>query len=126
MHTPLGKLGLRPGTQIHILTKFQLSSEAPRPCFTFNYVKGANLKCDYFKCTDCKLNWVCQPCAIQCHKGKFLPSFVLTHLHIPHIIHIIGHTLVPFMMNHQPSYACCYCVKKKKCKIENIKTKRNG
>ena len=65
----LGELNIRQGTQIHVLTEFMLNSEAPRPCFTYNFVKDTNMKCDYYKCKTCNINWVCQPCSIQCHKG---------------------------------------------------------
>ena len=103
MEQCLSELNVRQGTQIHVLTTFRLKSEAPRPCFTYGYEKGKGQKCDYYRCKTCGFNWVCQACSIQCHKG---------------------HELTPFMMNHVPSYACCYCVKKKKCKILNIKSKK--
>jgi len=103
MEQCLTELNVRQGTQIHVLTNFRLKSEAPRPCFTYNYQKEKQEKCDYYRCKTCGFNWVCQACSIQCHKG---------------------HELTPFMMGHVPSYACCYCVKKKKCKILNIKSKK--
>eukprot|EP00484_Ammonia_sp_Unknown_P027298 CAMPEP_0197024674 /NCGR_PEP_ID=MMETSP1384-20130603/5178_1 /TAXON_ID=29189 /ORGANISM="Ammonia sp." /LENGTH=509 /DNA_ID=CAMNT_0042453095 /DNA_START=42 /DNA_END=1571 /DNA_ORIENTATION=- len=103
MEQCLSELNVRQGTQIHVLTTFRLQSEAPRPCFTYDYDKAKGAKCDYYRCTTCKFNWVCAPCSMQCHKG---------------------HNLVPFMMGHVPSYACCYCVKKKKCKILNIKSNK--
>eukprot|EP00483_Globobulimina_turgida_P001261 UN01263 len=96
MEICLSELNIRHATQIHVLTNFVLKSEAPRPCFTYNYEKEKNEKCDYYRCKTCKFNWVCAACMRQCHKG---------------------HELVAFMLNHVPSYACCYCVKKKKCKI---------
>ncbi|CAI8035154.1 hypothetical protein GBAR_LOCUS19748 [Geodia barretti] len=53
---------------------------------------------DYFTCRDCGFNWVCQPCAEICHKG---------------------HSLVSYLRNHKPTWACCYCPKKKKCSIQD-------
>ena len=77
----LSELNVRQGTQIHILTPFVLKSEAPRPCFTYNYDKAKALKCDYYRCKTCGFNWVCKACKQQCHRD---------------------HELVPFMMQHTP------------------------
>jgi hypothetical protein len=46
---------------------------------------------------------VCEACAKECHKG---------------------HTVVNYMPNHKPTWACCYCPKNRKCQIPNAKTKR--
>jgi len=102
MNRCIREFDLTPGATIHVLTTFVLKSEVPKPCFTFTYVKDAGQKCDYFRCKTCGFNWICQPCAAQCHKD---------------------HELLPFMKDHVPSHACCYCVKKKTCKIDNIKSK---
>jgi len=100
----LSELNVRQGAQIHVLTPFVLKSECPSPCITYGWTKELGLKCDYFRCKTCGFNWVCRPCKLQCHKD---------------------HELVPFMMQHTPSYACCYCVKKKKCIILNGKSRKN-
>ena len=116
-------LALRPGATLILLTPFILKSEVPRPCFTYDFEKGKGQKTDYYKCDTCSIKClvfflfhffvdffcavvivgVCQACSVQCHAG---------------------HALSLFMKDHTPSYACCYCVKKKKCVIENFKTKR--
>merc|ERR1712228_508595 len=104
MELCLSELDVRQGAAIHVLTNFVLKSEAPRPCFTYDFDKDKKQKCDYYKCKTCGFNWVCGACSIQCHKG---------------------HEIVAFMLNHVPTYACCYCVKKKKCEILNRKSKKN-
>lgn len=67
-------------------------------CFKSEYVPDGGLRTDYYRCEDCKMNWVCSACSTSCHKG---------------------HNVSIFMQNHQPSYGCCYCAKnkKKKCTI---------
>jgi hypothetical protein len=32
-----------------------------------------------------------------------------------------GHVMLPHLMNHRPTWACCYCMKKDLCKIANKK-----
>lgn len=56
---------------------------------------------DYFTCGECKLNWLCASCARHCHGGC--------------------RDVKPFMLNHLPTWACCYCSKKRSplgCKLE--------
>jgi hypothetical protein len=105
-------------------------------CFTLRFQKGGNQVENYFVCKDCKITWVrvcfsfliivslppishscmcspspvwcvyaqvCEACAKECHKG---------------------HTVVNYMPNHKPTWACCYCPKNRKCQIPNAKTKR--
>lgn len=61
--------------------------------------KDAKLQYNYYKCNDCNLKWVCEACMEVCHRDK-------------------GHTVQIFLENHTPDWACCYCVKKKKCYIK--------
>jgi hypothetical protein len=87
------------GGKFLIVGTFQLSSELPKNCFIHSWTNGSTE--DYFKCTDCNKNWLCSSCALICHKN---------------------HTVVPFLTNHKPSFACCYCKKTKKCQLR----KKNG
>jgi len=92
-----------PGAEILLIGAVKLESEAPETCFTADYKQGGDQRVDYFRCNTCGLNWICKPCSGVCHKG---------------------HDIVSFMKNHKPSYACCYCVKKKKCRILNNRSKK--
>eukprot|EP01084_Bolivina_argentea_P136638 240639_1 len=77
METCLSELNIRQGTQIHVLSQFRLKSEAPRPCFTYNYDKTKKETCDYYRCKTCGFNWVCKPCSQQCHKEHVLVPFMM-------------------------------------------------
>jgi hypothetical protein len=58
-----------------------------------------NTTTDYYRCETCSLNWVCSDCSKCCHEG---------------------HQLSVYMLNHSPSWNCCYCYKKKSkthCKL---------
>jgi len=95
-------LKLTQGTEIHVKGNLLLKGDDDAVCFTATYVKDGDQRCDYFRCKDCNFNWICKSCANICHKG---------------------HNLVSFMLNHKPSYGCCYCVKKKTCKLINARVK---
>jgi len=79
---------------------FAVKSDA-QMCFSLEFVKGADppQKCDYYQCKTCAIKWICGRCASSCHAG---------------------HDVVPFQMGHTPTWACCYCAKKKSktgCKL---------
>jgi hypothetical protein len=92
----LHELKVDPGSDIVLCGAVRLAKDAAPVCFSVTYEPGAEV--DYLHCKTCKLNWICAPCADACHSG---------------------HVLLPFRKAHKPSYACCYCVKKKLCKIQN-------
>lgn len=73
-------------------------SEKPLECMTLKYDKDPIATFNYFSCKTCKTNWICESCRDGCHKG---------------------HELLPHLMNHRPTWACCYCMKNKLCKIKN-------
>jgi len=92
------------GSEIALIGTVQLKSELPRECFSAVFSKDKpDQRVDYFTCQDCKINWVCRPCAEQCHKG---------------------HKITPYVHNHRPTWACCYCAKTGVCKIVNSRTKK--
>jgi len=91
---PILQYGLNPGSIINVRGKLRRASDAPKQCFKSVFVKDAGLVTDYFACKDCNFNWICKSCMEVCHKG---------------------HTVVEYIQNHKPTWACCYCVKKGKC-----------
>ena len=80
-----------------------LRSDAPKYCFTYYYEKGAGMSVDYYACAHCKMNWICEACAVECHAS---------------------HDVKIAIRNHTPNWGCCYCVKRGICTIPNIKTKK--
>lgn len=93
-------LGLRlaPGSTVVVRAALERASAVPPRCFTAEFEAGKGQRVDYFRCADCGINWVCRACSETCHRG---------------------HAVVPYLARHAPSYACCYCPKKRKCVLEN-------
>ncbi|KAH3763348.1 E3 ubiquitin-protein ligase TRIM39 [Pelomyxa schiedti] len=85
-----------PGTEIMLTGPIQLKSDQPQQCFAAIFQKGKNFTMDYYTCADCKLNWICKPCAEHCHKT---------------------HKVTPYITNHVATWACCYCMKNNKCTL---------
>lgn len=57
-----------PGAVLFLKGDVQLTSDLPKQCFSATWKKGD--KMTYFQCKDCKLNWICTPCAESCHKVR--------------------------------------------------------
>jgi len=86
-----------PGSILVLQGNLRCKSDAPKQCFKQIYVKGGNQAVDYFTCKTCNnTNWICKSCADTCHKN---------------------HDVVPYLLGHVPSWACCYCVKIGKCSL---------
>jgi hypothetical protein len=64
------------------------SSARASKCLAEHWLPGT--RDDYFRCEDCRLQWICSSCAEACHRGS-------------------GHRVVPFLRGHVPTFACCYC-----------------
>ena len=97
---PWHTLNLPQGSSVTLEGPMKFKSEKPPECMIVGYRKeGAELY-NYFSCTDCKINWVCEQCKDSCHK---------THDTLPHL------------QQHRPNFACCYCVKKGLCTIKHKK-----
>lgn len=92
-----GELNVLQGTKIEVRGTIKLDSEIIKPCLSLTYRKGDGKKYNYYMCFDCGLNWLCEPCLKQCHKG---------------------HSTKSFLQNFNPTYGCCYCTKKS-CIIPN-------
>jgi len=97
---PLIQYKIEPGSELILQGDLKLKSDMPKECLTANFEK--DMVMDYFTCRDCKFNWICKTCAQNCHAG---------------------HDTVIYIAKHNPTWACCYCVKNNKCKIINQKTK---
>ncbi|XP_005097450.1 uncharacterized protein LOC101855943 isoform X2 [Aplysia californica] len=88
---------MRPGSEIVLHKVFQSLSDLPKQCFADVYIPDTPQRCDYFICNKCNVKWICKSCIQSCHEG---------------------HSISPFAMNHCPTWACCYCPKKKLCRIQ--------
>lgn len=99
---PIGSYEIVSGNTIFFDGEIILKSDEPKECFTKGFIKATGMKTNYYSCTSCATNWICEPCAQSCHSGHSISSSV---------------------PNHEPTWACCYCVKKGLCKIPNNKKK---
>jgi hypothetical protein len=99
---PFSAFNVAAGSLITLLGDGILSflSDKPLECMTLQYDKDPAATFNYFSCKTCNTNWVCEQCKDGCHKG---------------------HVMLPHLMNHRPTWACCYCMKKDLCKISNKK-----
>eukprot|EP01022_Parablepharisma_sp_SALTPOND_P007839 TRINITY_DN1334_c0_g1_i1.p2 TRINITY_DN1334_c0_g1~~TRINITY_DN1334_c0_g1_i1.p2 ORF type:complete len:404 (+),score=25.01 TRINITY_DN1334_c0_g1_i1:83-1213(+) len=93
----LSEVGVFPGSRVELNGTFLCESDVPKPCITLKFRKEEGKMYDYYSCETCSLNWICEPCIQQCHKG---------------------HTCKLYLKNHVPTWACCYCTKKG-CKLPN-------
>lgn len=94
---PVLQFGIKPGSEIAVYGVIRCESDLPKVCFASTFQATENKPMDYFKCKGCKLNWICRPCIDTCHKD---------------------HDVVLYIEKHQPTWACCYCGRKKKCAIQ--------
>eukprot|EP01112_Ceratiomyxa_fruticulosa_P016545 TRINITY_DN5015_c0_g1_i1.p1 TRINITY_DN5015_c0_g1~~TRINITY_DN5015_c0_g1_i1.p1 ORF type:complete len:433 (-),score=67.71 TRINITY_DN5015_c0_g1_i1:110-1408(-) len=101
-HKPILQSHPSPGSELVVLGELALTSDLPKECFTLTYDKSGTQTMDYYSCKDCKINWICSPCAENCHKG---------------------HQVNIYIKGHKPTWACCYDPKLNKCKILNSKSK---
>jgi len=101
---PMIQYGITQGDHILVAGNIQLKSELPQECFSITFEKGKDIVMDYYSCRECKINWVCKPCMEICHKG---------------------HHVAEYILNHHPTWACCYCVKNRKCLICNVVKQKN-
>eukprot|EP01102_Stenamoeba_stenopodia_P003132 TRINITY_DN13067_c0_g1_i1.p1 TRINITY_DN13067_c0_g1~~TRINITY_DN13067_c0_g1_i1.p1 ORF type:complete len:398 (-),score=71.93 TRINITY_DN13067_c0_g1_i1:48-1241(-) len=83
---------IEPGSLIILKGDVAFDNDKPKGCLTKWFAKDNNPVVDYFTCVECKLNWICSECAIHCHRG---------------------HQVKTFIKNHKTTWACCYCASKK-------------
>lgn len=94
---PLGTLRMEPGSVLLWTGPVKLKSDVPLQCFALTYNKDKKEAVDYFSCQNCGINWICPSCVKVCHAG---------------------HKTAPYLKQHVPNWACCYCTKKNLCKID--------
>ncbi|GAM28870.1 hypothetical protein SAMD00019534_120460 [Acytostelium subglobosum LB1] len=93
---PLSLYDIPQSSKIVLLGEVKLQMDMPKLCFNATNFKAGD-QCDYWKCENCNYNWICKTCAEHCHRG---------------------HKLVPFMIAHKPTFACCYDTKHRDiCKL---------
>jgi len=92
------QFSLRPASEIVLYNTFKSESDLPKKCFAKTYNSQRSSQCDYFTCSQCNVNWICKSCIQVCHAG---------------------HGAAPFALGHTPTWACCYCPKKKLCVIQD-------
>jgi len=83
-----------PGAIFVLQGQLKCARDAPKKCYKAVHASLGEkvVPIDYFTCRTCTLNWLCTACVEGCHKG---------------------HDVTTFHMNHTPTWACCYCSKKK-------------
>jgi len=96
---PVIQFGIRPGSEITVYGTVRCESDVPKQCFSTTFHADQSQPMDYFACKNCSVKWICRPCMDICHKD---------------------HDVAPYIMNHHPTWACCYCPKKTKCQIQNL------
>ena len=62
---PFSHYKVQNGSRVEIVGDIKFESDRPKTCFSFEWKEGQ--KNDFFKCTQCKQNWICQTCAESCH-----------------------------------------------------------
>jgi len=86
-----------PGATFVLQGQLKCAKDAPKRCYkVLHPTLDKALPIEYFTCRTCTLNWLCAACVEGCHKGHDVATFV----------------------THTPTWACCYC-HKKKCNIGN-------
>jgi len=84
-----------PGATFVLQGHLKCAKDAPKRCYKVMHATLDKIvSIEYFTCRTCTLNWLCSACVENCHKGHDVASFV----------------------THTPTWACCYC-HKKKCNI---------
>jgi len=96
-NVPILQHNPEPGALLLLKGHLICKSEEPKQCFKTTYKEGELM--DYFVCRDCNIKWICKNCCDDCHAG---------------------HNTKLFMLQHKPTYACCYCPRTKKCKLNLI------
>ncbi|KAK7499693.1 hypothetical protein BaRGS_00009034 [Batillaria attramentaria] len=89
---------MKPGSEIVLHGCLVCESDLPKVCYAQKHKEQGPHKVDYFSCKQCGFNWICRSCIQVCHKD---------------------HSVAVHVLNHQPTWACCYCPKKKTCCLKS-------
>ena len=81
---------IQTGDDIILKGEFVNKSNKPGDCVKKLFVK--DIPINYFTCTDCGINWICNVCRQTCHTK---------------------HNVVLYKENHIPTWNCCYCYKRR-------------
>jgi hypothetical protein len=81
------KLGIENGSTIEIYGEIKCKSDMPKKCMKVDFDLAAKLHYNYYKCSTCKLKWICESCSEACHKSQ-------------------GHEIQIFLQDHVPDWAC--------------------
>eukprot|EP01091_Cochliopodium_minus_P020243 TRINITY_DN8785_c0_g1_i1.p1 TRINITY_DN8785_c0_g1~~TRINITY_DN8785_c0_g1_i1.p1 ORF type:complete len:408 (-),score=91.95 TRINITY_DN8785_c0_g1_i1:80-1207(-) len=100
--TPFASFKIEQGSLIVVRGALKLQSNKPLVCFSLEFDPNVKKSVNYFTCKTCNLNWICENCSGACHNGHLIQSYIL---------------------NHQPSYACCYCKRSKNVKCNCLQNK---
>ena len=92
------------GSTILVRGGLVVESDKPKQCFSKSDFVAGESTMTYYTCKDCNVNWLCSACAEVCHAD---------------------HEKVHYIKDHKPNWACCYCVKYKKCKLV-VKKKKSA
>mmetsp|Transcript_3867 Transcript_3867/g.9465 ORF Transcript_3867/g.9465 Transcript_3867/m.9465 type:complete len:390 (-) Transcript_3867:101-1270(-) len=90
----LGSLHVITGATLSFIGTMYLKEDVHDRCFSKVFDGGKKQRMDYFSCRDCKLTWICSVCARACHQG---------------------HQVDTYITGHVPTWACCYCMRSKRC-----------
>lgn len=68
LSAPIEKYGFISGSTVHVFGTVKCQSELPSTCMTHEYEQGSDKSYNYYQCLTCKIKWVCQACAKNCHE----------------------------------------------------------
>ncbi|CAF0730994.1 unnamed protein product [Brachionus calyciflorus] len=85
---------IKPDSEFLFFGNIKFESDLPKRCFKYIFNKDKPVSIDYFQCQDCMLKWICKYCVIECHSK---------------------HNVRPFSLNHNPTWACCFCERNNCC-----------
>ncbi|KAK7116838.1 uncharacterized protein [Littorina saxatilis] len=88
---------MKPGSELVLHDCAVCESDLPKVCYATKHKEEGPSKVDYFSCNQCNFKWICRSCIQVCHKD---------------------HDVAALVFNHQPTWACCYCPKKKTCRLQ--------
>ncbi|KAL8595763.1 hypothetical protein ACOMHN_012182 [Nucella lapillus] len=94
---PVLQCHLKPGSDLVLHRAVVCESDLPKVCYARQHKENGPSTVDYFTCKTCNFKWICRSCIQVCHKD---------------------HEIAPLVFNHKPTWACCYCPKKKKCHLQ--------
>lgn len=94
---PVLQCHMKPGSDLVLYKSVVCESDLPKVCYAQQHKERGPSTVDYFTCKRCNFKWICRSCIQVCHKD---------------------HDIAPLVFNHKPTWACCYCPKKKTCHLQ--------